>query len=152
MKATRYKVALLVFLFMIATVSVYVFLLYPIGAPREDEIIWLSDMNEAKLKAQSEYKPLMIFFYMVFDDTCTRMMSETFSDATLMNHLRENFILAKLNFNSNQYWTSYYGVRIVPETVFASPEGKMLRAVEGFRDASTFYDEALKAHDEWKKK
>ena len=152
MRATSYKGALFVFLFLIGIVGIYVFLLYPLGAPREDEIIWLSDMNEAKSKAQNEYKPLLIYFYMVFDDTCNRMMSETFSNTTLMNRLSENFILVKLNSNSNQYWTSYYDVRIVPETIFASPEGKTLRSVSGFKDSRTFYDEALKALEKWKKK
>jgi len=113
------------------------------------KVSWLTDWNETLSKAQAENKPIMIDFYGDFCPICWKLDRETFSDEELSDFLNDNFICLRSNTGKSSLHESY-GIPGVPTIVFASPEGKEISRIVGYKSPNEFYHYALAALNQWK--
>ena len=94
--------------------------------------------------AAKENKPIMVDFYTNWCKFCKKMDNETFTDGTVARYLDENFVLVKVNAESNEtvitsngnlserQLSQSFGVRGYPAYWFLKSNGEKINNVPGY--------------------
>jgi thiol:disulfide interchange protein len=119
---------------------------------KSEGIEWLTDWTQALEKAQSENKPLAIYFYTDVCPSCRKVEKSVFSDAEVGDFFNDSFVPLKSNAGRSTLYQRY-GISAVPAVVFSSPEGydgaNELARIIGDRPAADFVEVGRTVLDHW---
>jgi thioredoxin-related protein len=135
-------------------------------APKSGEkakLDWLN-LDAAVNKAKSQNKHVIVNVYTTWCGYCRLMDKQTFGDHEVASHLRENFVLAKVNgeASSKVHWQGQemterefaraVGVTGFPATYFLKPNAEMLGGVSGYIRTPEFLIYARYVSTRWYEK
>ncbi len=92
-------------------------------AAQAGEVPWL-ELPEALAKQKTQAKPVMIFFHLTYCWRCKEMKRKVYSDATVIQRLKNQFIPAMVDMAKQESVGKRYGVDYIPTHVFLGPAGK----------------------------
>ncbi|MCA9216279.1 MAG: thioredoxin family protein [Planctomycetales bacterium] len=98
-------------------------------------IQWQTDIDQATALAQQQNKPLLMKVSTDWCGYCKKMQRETFSDATIIRHINENFVPVYVDGDKHKTLVRQLGVRSFPTTLVVTPQRKVLANITGFRSA-----------------
>jgi len=118
---------------------------FPVGAPAavaaKESLPWLIDLAQAKEKARSENKRLMIDAWAEWCAACRELDEKTFSRTDVRESLRD-YILVKLDLTrknaSNKQLQQELAIIGMPTVIFHDAAGKEMGRFSGFLDGSEF--------------
>jgi len=114
-----------------------------------ENLVWV-DYGTALERAKTENKHVLVDFYTSWCGWCKVMDRKTYTDASVMNALNENFILARVNAESGKQFevgktrmsgrqvAREFGVSSFPMTWFLKPDGSRLVNIAGYVPAEKF--------------
>jgi thioredoxin-related protein len=124
---------------------------------------WLA-LDAAVDKAKAQNKHVIVNVYTTWCGYCRMMDKQTFGNAEVAAHLRENFVLAKVNGESSSkvHWQGQemterefaraVGVTGFPATYFLKPNAEMLGGVSGYIRTPEFMVYAKYVSTKWYEK
>ena len=119
------------------------------GGTADTKVNWVYSWEEAKSRAESEGKLIMIDFYADWCKPCKQLDSTTYSDEDLGAFLNENVVSLKVNVDKSSL-DGQYKVSAIPTIVFVSTEGVVIgNKLVGYRDAGTLRRETETILDQW---
>ncbi len=116
-----------------------------------EKLSWLS-FNDGMKKAVSEKKILIVDFYTEWCGWCKKMDSETYTDDDVINYLKKNYVLVKLNpekdgavqFQGKKYEAAEFagaaGVKGYPAIGFFTHDQEFITLVPGYKNATDFLE------------
>ena len=101
----------------------------------------LNRPEEALREAHQKKKPLMIDFFGIWCPPCNNLDEVVFSSPEFKEQ-SAGFVKLKLDADSSESWNlkSKYKIMGYPTVIFASPEGKEISRIVGFRNEQLFLD------------
>lgn len=108
------------------------------GPAQETELAWHTDETDAKADARATNKPLLMFFSADWCDFCRSMEKETLQQSNVANHLKENFVLLKVDHDIEKDLVARYRIRGVPAVLIGDPELQKIEPTSGFMSADEF--------------
>jgi tetratricopeptide (TPR) repeat protein len=99
---------------------------------------WRQDYNSARKEAEEKQRLLMIDFGTENCFWCKRLDSSTFHDPSVAGLITEKFIPLKIDADREAGLAQSLNIQSYPTIVLASPEGKILNTVVGFKEAAEF--------------
>jgi thioredoxin-related protein len=132
-------------------------------AEEKSKLDWLA-LDAAVGKAKSQNKHVIVNVYTTWCGYCRLMDKQTFGDQEVAAHLRENFVLAKVNGESSSkvHWQGQemterefaraVGVTGFPATYFLKPNAEMLGGVSGYIRTPEFLIYAKYVSTKWYEK
>ena len=105
----------------------------------EKHLDWLN-YDEGLQKALSEKKPILINFYANWCYYCKKMDGNTFTNASVVEYLTENFIAIKVNTDEKQKLASKYKVRGLPTTWFLQYDATPIHPFSGYMPPDRFME------------
>ena len=133
------------------------------GAKTEAKLDWLA-LDAAVGKAKSQNKHVIVNVYTTWCGYCRMMDKQTFGNDEVAAHLRQNFVLAKVNGESSSkvHWQGQemterefaraVGVTGFPATYFLKPNAEMLGGVSGYIRSPDFMIYAKYVSTKWYEK
>lgn len=119
------------------------------GGTADTKVNWVYSWEEAKSRAESEGKLIMIDFYADWCKPCKQLDSTTYSDEDLGAFLNETVVSLKVNVDKSSL-DGQYKVSAIPTIVFVSTEGVVIgNKLVGYRDAGTLRQETETILDQW---
>lgn len=136
---------------LIALLSAF---LLTIGGPEMNkngngELRW-TNFTEGLKEASATNKKVLIDVYTDWCGWCKKMESDTYSDRAVQDYLTRNYVLVKLNAESNQVETvdtmrvtdaqlaTAFGVNGYPTTIFLTPSGIPITEAPGYMKPQEF--------------
>jgi hypothetical protein len=111
------------------------------------KVKWRSDYNAARQEAKDRKLPICIIFCKDDCPMCVKMAETTFQDALIVGVLNDKFVPLKIS--SDSELANALNIESYPSFVFAASDGKIMhRHTAGYKDATAFFDELLKALDQ----
>jgi thiol:disulfide interchange protein DsbD len=118
---------------------------FPVAAPMpmtaKQSLPWLSNLTQAKEKARSENKKILIDTWAEWCAACLELDEKTFSRPDVRESLRD-YILVKLDFTrksaSNEQLQKELAIIGMPTIIFLDATGKEMSRFSGFLDGSEF--------------
>jgi len=129
----------------------------------EAKLDWLA-LDAAVGKAKAQNKHVIVNVYTTWCGYCRMMDKQTFGNEEVASHLRENFVLAKVNGESSSkvHWQGQemterefaraVGVTGFPATYFLKPNAEMLGGVSGYIRTPDFMIYAKYVSTKWYEK
>lgn len=102
------------------------------------EIQWRSDYNTARKEAEAKNRPLVIDFGTENCFWCKRLDASTFIDPTVVSLMNEKFVALKIDADREAQLAQSLQIQSYPTIVLASPDGKIIDMVVGFKEAAAF--------------
>ena len=94
---------------------------------------------------------MMINFYTDICPACRKLDQDTFADVTVGAYINANFVPLKSNLGKSDLHRQY-GIPAVPITVFATPEGREIGRIIGYRPPDVFYQGATTVLAYWQER
>ncbi|MCK6601166.1 MAG: thioredoxin fold domain-containing protein [Bacteroidetes bacterium] len=129
---------------MLYSLLISLFLVFNSGTDSKSGLKWY-DFNEGIKEAGKQKKYILIDFYTDWCSWCKKMDKDTYAHAAVMDILKKNFILIKVNAEDSQkrgqykeYNVTYpelsqgFGVTGFPATVFLNPSSDYITLVPGY--------------------
>ncbi len=124
------------------------------GAPQtmqsqNEELKW-TNFTEGVKEAARTNKKVLIDVYTDWCGWCKKMDSDTYTDGGVQNYLKQNYVLVKLNAESNNkevidttvvtdaQLAAAFGVNGYPTTVFLASDGQPITAAPGYMKPDEF--------------
>lgn len=116
---------------------------------KKDALKWHT-FDQGMDVAKKEKKMLVVDFYTDWCHWCKVMDKETYGNQEVIDFVKENAIVAKINAETNEKFkfreaeysgrelAMMFGVKGFPTTVFMSHEGELITSVSGFIPAEKF--------------
>ncbi|WCL82586.1 thioredoxin family protein [Saprospira sp. CCB-QB6] len=97
---------------------------------------------DVKAKAKAQNKPIFVDAYAVWCGPCKWMSANSFTDASVGELYNAAFINYKFDMEKGEgpTFASQQSIRAYPTLLIFSPEGQLLKKVEGARDAEGLID------------
>jgi tetratricopeptide (TPR) repeat protein len=100
-------------------------------------ITWEKSLDTALERARKENKPVLIDFYVTWQQWCQTLDDKTLADPAIVQ-LSRRFVCARVNGKDSPDVVKKYGVRGYPTVVFLNPRGEVVHRVIGFVPARPF--------------
>lgn len=114
------------------------FIVNPWGRPAfAEEIPWV-DYDEALKKAQTQDKPVFLYFFTRECPYCEKMDSHTLASKRVAEQLREGFISVRIDAERQPHLARRYLVRGFPTIWFLNPQGKPVYSLPGYVEPEEF--------------
>jgi thioredoxin-related protein len=102
------------------------------------EVQWRNDYNAARKEADDKSRPLMLDFGTKNCFWCKKLDANTFHDPGVATLLNERFVPVKIDAEVESALAGSLHITSYPTLVMASPDGKILGVVVGFKEAPEF--------------
>lgn len=128
-----------------------VMMLYPSGKiPFENKTglnYYAGTYNEALEEAKLKNKLVFLDAYTDWCGWCRKLDKTTFSNASVISYLNDNFVIMKVNIEKGDgpALRSKYSVNSYPTLLFINSKGKEVHRISGYVDATDFLVEAEQA-------
>lgn len=103
---------------------------------------------QLQYKAKTANKPFILDFYTVWCGPCKNMEKYTFTNPELAKYIKENYLAFKVDGESIMgdgiEVAQKYDVRFYPTLIIFSPEGAVLKRLNGFQSAEVLLQELKK--------
>jgi thioredoxin-like negative regulator of GroEL len=109
------------------------------------EVQWRYEYNSARKEAEAKGLPLVLDFGTDNCFYCRKLDESTFRDPTVVQVMNEKFIPLKINADRDPNLAQMLQVQLYPTLVLAAPDGKILGRMEGYQDATRFYENLQRA-------
>lgn len=106
----------------------------------EGPVQWRHNYNDARREAESKGLPLLLDIGTDDCFYCVKLDQETFIDPRVAAMLNSRFIPLKIHAPQQPKLVEVLRVRAYPTLVFAAPDGRILKNIEGFQTATQFQD------------
>jgi thiol:disulfide interchange protein len=109
--------------------------------PKEVEIQWRSDLDEAHEQAVKQNKPMLLVFEAEWCRYCKQLRRETLAHPQLAAHINQSFVPVHLDVDrpEDKRVADVLEVKPLPCTIVLSPDADLLTRKVGFLDAEEFY-------------
>lgn len=104
------------------------------------DVKWRLDYASARREANEKDLPLVIDFGTENCYWCKQLDLRTFRDTSVVNAMNERFVPLKIDATRNAELAEKLRIQSYPTIVIASPDGKILETIEGFKEAGPFHD------------
>lgn len=105
---------------------------------QEPEVQWRHDYNAARKEADEKHRPLLLDFGTQNCFWCKRLDLTTFRDPAVAAAINEKFIPLKVDAERETQLANALNIQSYPTIVLASPDGKVLATVVGYKEAPEF--------------
>jgi RNA polymerase sigma factor (sigma-70 family) len=99
-----------------------------------------SDYHEVRQEAEKKGLPIAIYATIENSPWTLRLERETFSDPNVAKMLNERFVPLKVHAKQDPRMIEALRIRAFPTVILASPQGKILKTLEGYEPADSFGD------------
>jgi thioredoxin-related protein len=113
----------------------------PYSGLSAQEVQWRTDYNLARKEALDKNRPLLLDIGTEQCFWCRRLDAITFRDAQVVLVLNEHFIPLKIDAENDARLAAALHIRSYPTLVLAAPDGKILGAMEGYREPGPLHDQ-----------
>ena len=110
-----------------------------------DEVDWRSDYATACREAADKDRPLLLDFGTTQCFWCKRLDAITFRDSTVSRLLNHQFVPLKIDAHRDPGLAEKLRIQAYPTIVLASPEGKILDVIEGFKEPAPLQEHLHRA-------
>ncbi|MDY6905460.1 MAG: thioredoxin family protein [Thermodesulfobacteriota bacterium] len=104
------------------------------------EMQWVEDHDAGLKQAKEQDKPMVAVLYAAWCGYSKKMLNETLP-APRIKLLKDDFVWVKVDSSKDPYLKELYGQKGFPLTVVVSPEGDVIKKINGYKDAPSFYTE-----------
>jgi len=101
------------------------------------QITWADSFDKAVAQSKAENKPLMIEFFVTYQQWCKMLDEKTLADPQIVD-LSRQFVCVRVDGKDQAELAKKYGVKGYPATVFLNPQGEVVQRVIGFVPARPF--------------
>src|SRR5437762_4352553 len=98
------------------------------------EVQWRHDYNEARREALEKERPIILDFGTENCFWCKKLDAVTFHDAEVVRRVNGQFVPLRIDAGKEAVLAEKLGIQVYPTVVLASPEGKILARIEGFKE------------------
>lgn len=118
------------------TLCLFVLLLCPSESNAQSAFMGV-DLDKAQQMSKSSGKAVMLVISADHCPPCKKMEATTFRDPSLLKVMKRQTHPIKLKNNDLDVlsFVIQHGIRVYPQILFISPEGKTIQRLEGFFDA-----------------
>ncbi len=117
------------------------------NCPKQKEIPWRYDYNQARKEAQEKHRPLLLYvttsswpcFYSI------QIEKKTLSDPKICGLLVAKFVCLRVDSAKESSLVSHLRIRAYPTVILADPNGKILSTLEGYKEAPYFLEKLQEA-------
>lgn len=110
-----------------------------VPAVRAQEVNWRANYQAARKEAEEKNKPIMLDFGTESCFWCKRLDASTFKDPAVVGLLNDQFIPLKVDAEKELQLAQSLKIASYPTLVMASPDGKILGTIVGFKEAAEFH-------------
>ena len=114
-------------------------------ADEPGQLKWQTNLNEAHRLSMESHKPMLLVFGAEWCHFCKKLERTTLTNEELARYIDANFIPVHIDADEQKRVAEILEVKSLPCTVVLSPEADLLTRFNGFKQASAFYDELVKA-------
>ena len=111
--------------------SLTLVLVFASAAFPQEQVQWLSDLDEARKLALQTGRPLMYDFTAKWCGPCRRMDQVFWPKPEVVN-MSKQFVCVKVDFDREKRFAAKYGINAIPNVVFTDPWGRGLLGQRGF--------------------
>ncbi len=112
-----------------------------VGRPAvAQEVTWRLDYNSARKEADDKGRPLMIDFSTQNCFWCKKLEATTFHEPAVAALLNDRFIPVKIDAEREATLAGSLHITSYPTLVMASPDGKILGTIVGYKEAAEFQE------------
>lgn len=120
--------------------ALFLFLLHPSCFLLAEDVDWRSDYNAARREAAEKDRPIILDFGTENCVWCKKLDAVTFRDADVVKRLNGQFVALKIDGEKDAALAEKLRIQKYPTVVLASPEGKILDVIEGFKEPGPFQE------------
>lgn len=106
-----------------------------VSAAAGEDVKWRYEYGAARTEALKSGLPLFLDFSTDWCTYCKKLDVTTFKDQQVSHALNEQFIPVKLDGNREKRLVEALRIQGYPTLILASPDGKILKTIEGYVDA-----------------
>ena len=112
------------------------------------------DVNKIIIQAKQKNKNLLFFVHHPKCGYCNKMLNESFKNKTILNEIKENFILIDIDISSSDviiykdsnmsmedFAKNEISATNIPATIFSTPNENLLKVIIGYRNIDEFLSE-----------
>jgi thiol-disulfide isomerase/thioredoxin len=111
--------------------SVVLALIFTTATLAQEQIQWMTDLDEARKLAIQTGKPLMYDFTAKWCGPCRRM-EQVFWPKPEVVKISKQFVCVKVDFDREKSFAAKYSINAIPNVVFTDPWGRGLLGQKGF--------------------
>jgi len=100
-------------------------------------LAWEDSLDKALVRAQKDTKPVLIEFFMTWQQWCRVFDEKTLSDPDIVN-LSRKFVCVRVDAKEASDLVRKYGVKSYPTVVFLNPRGETIHRIIGYVAARPF--------------
>lgn len=104
------------------------------------DVAWRYEYEKARKEAVEKGRPLVIDFVTDNCFWCKKLEATTFKDPNVLATMNERFIPLKIDAERDSFLAQRLQIQSYPTIVLASPDGQILRVIEGFKEPPVFLD------------
>jgi FKBP-type peptidyl-prolyl cis-trans isomerase 2 len=104
------------------------------------ELTWHEMFQEGIKSAREGKKPAVIVMHSETCGWCTRYFGDSMKDPRIKT-IKDDFVWVKVDINQEPEISKKFNVEGTPVTVLMSPEGELLKTLEGYKDGGELYQE-----------
>ncbi len=130
------------------------YFLLPLTFAAAEEVEWRTDYVAARREAADKDRPLVLDVGSADCLWCKRLDATTFRDPAVVRLINRQFIALRVDASKDPTLAEKLRVQAYPTVLLASPDGKIVDVLEGFKEAAPFHERleralALTANPEW---
>jgi thiol:disulfide interchange protein len=117
------------------------------GPDHGERVQWLSSLDEARVVAARERRPIYVDFFATWCGPCEEMVEGTYRDPDVIRRLNREFVPVMIDIDKQPVMAAQFSVGPIPDGAFLSYDGQPLTRSIGYHDADEFLsilDGALK--------
>jgi len=104
------------------------------------ELAWVEDHDAGYEAAAEEHKPMVLVLYAGWCGWSKRLLNETIMDPRIQDHW-DDFVWVKVDSDQEKGYHDLYEQNGFPMIVLVSPEGEIIKKLDGFKDARALLKE-----------